>query len=336
MATLHKEYNGVNGFTNKIKLTERRKKDLKGSRKSIKKKIRMWFSENKPDELQPKFHGQGSFDMNTIINPIPEYDNDNNKLVKYDLDYGVYFIEKKNEDNRKAIQTWHNWVYESVENHTDSLPQKKNTCVRVVFSDGHHIDLPIYYKENDVIELAHKGKGWIESDPKKFYEWFNNKAKEDQQLRRIVRYLKAWKNFRENSNSSLKLPSGFALTILATNSFSPDDNDDTAFRETVRKIKQKLENRFECLRPTTPKGENVFKDFSSTKKQNFLSNLKSLIEDCDKAKNESNFKKASEHLRKNQFGDRFPLGKDETEGDKSKRLASSMSTTGITHRPYHA
>lgn len=336
MATLHNEYNNkTTGFNGKIRLTEKRKTDLKGSRKSIKKKIRNWFTENKPDELQPKFGGQGSFEMNTIINPIPEYDEDNNKLLKYDLDYGVYFIENQDEDNRRVISTWHDWVYESVEDHTDTPPQKKNTCVRVLYTDGHYIDLPIYYKEDDTIELAHKSKGWIESDPKEFYEWFNDKAKDNQQLRRTVRYLKAWKNFRENDNSNLKLPSGFALTILVTNNFESDDNDDVAFRETVRKINNTLDNKFECKRPTTPKDENVFENYSETRKNNFLNTLKSLIKDCDRAKNEKNFKKASEYLRDNQFGDRFPLGKNESEDDKSNRLASSVAGTGIIHRPYY-
>jgi superfamily I DNA/RNA helicase len=195
--------------------------------------------------------------------------------------------------------------------------------------------LPIYYKENDVIELAHKVEGWIESDPKEFYEWFNDKAKENQQLRRIVRYLKAWKNFRENSNSNLKLPSGFALTILATNNYVSDDDDDAAFRETVRKIKSTLDDNFECKRPTTPKDEDVFENYSETRKQSFLDALKSLVNDCDRAMDEKNFKKASEYLRNNQFGDRFPLAKDESEKDKSSRLTASVTGTGIIHRPYY-
>lgn len=336
MATLHNEYiNKATGFNGKIRLTDKRKENLKGNRDAIKKKIRIWFAENKPDELQPKFAGQGSFEMNTIINPIPEYDEENNQLLKYDLDYGVYFIENEDEDNRKAIETWHNWVYSSVEDHTDTPPLKKNTCVRVLYADGHHIDLPIYYKEDDSIELAHKSKDWIKSDPKEFYDWFNNKAKDNQQLRRIVRYLKAWKNFRENNNSNLKLPSGFELTILATNNFVSNENDDAAFRETVRKIKSTLDNKFECKRPTTPKGEDVFEDYSDTRKTNFLNTLQSLINDCDKAKDEKNFKRASEYLRNNQFGDRFPLGKDESEDDKSNALAKSIGSTGIIHRPYY-
>jgi len=304
MATLHKEFIA---FNNEIRLNAPRKELLKGNRKVIKEKIKKWFSGNKPKELQPNFWGQGSFEMNTIINPIPKYDDKENSILEYDLDYGVYFIEKENEDNRRAITTWHDWVYSSVEDHTNTPPEKRNTCIRVIYNDGHHIDLPIYYKDGGLIELAHKTKGWTTSDPKEFYEWFNNEAKNDQQLRRIVRYLKSWKNYRENNNSNLKLPSGFSLTILATEKFCPNEDDDKAFRDTVQQIKNSLDLFFICLRPTTPKGENLFEKYSDTKKNNFLTSLGQLIDACNKAKDEKNFKKSSEYLRK-QFGERFPLG----------------------------
>jgi len=331
MAILHKEYNN---FNSEVKLTPARKESLKTSKKSIRKRIQKWFSDNKPDELQPKFAGQGSFEMNTTVNPIPVVDNDGNRLLKYDLDYGVYFIEKKGENNKRSIQTWHDWVFDAVDDHTNKDSIDKNTCVRVIFVDGHHIDLPIYYKKDEVIELAHKSKDWIVSDPKEFYEWFNDKK--TSQLERIVRYLKAWKNYRELNNTNLKLPSGFEMTILATNNYVADDNDDVAFRETVRKINTELNkpNGFKCLRPTTPKNEDVFGGYSDTRKNNFLSTLKSLLDDCDKAKDTKNFKKASEYLRNNQFGTRFPLGEDKDEEQKSNELKRSIEKSMIIPKPY--
>lgn len=329
MATLHKEYIK---FNKTIKLTSARKEKLKKSRKAIKKKIRKWFKENKPKELQPKFWGQGSFDHNTIINPIPEKDESGNKLLKYDLDYGTYFIEHEDEDNKKAIETWHNWVYTSVEDHTDTPPKKKTTCIRVIFSDGHHIDLPIYYRKNEETpELAHKSKGWLESDPKAFTDWVIKK-KTDQTIK-IVRYLKGWKNYREHKNTHLKLPSGFELTILVFNNYKANDNDDIAFRNTIKAIKEKLDKKFECFRSTTPTDEDLFKSYSKTRKENFLNNLANLIKATERAKDEKNFKKASEYLRKH-FGDRFPLGEDKNEDKKSNELKASILRSGIQHKPY--
>ncbi|EDP97665.1 CBASS cGAMP synthase [Kordia algicida OT-1] len=334
MATLHKEYNA---FLKKVRLTNNRKKKLKKSRRKLRRTIRDWFSENKPKRLQPKFGSQGSFTMNTIINPIPiPVENEDKKLVKYDLDDGIYFIEKPNEDNREKIDTWHDWVYKAVNNHTTEETIRKKTCVRVVFVDGHHIDLPIYYQisENGTPELAHRSKSWIESDPKKFTEWYNEQAEGKPQITRIVQYIKAWKNFREQKNTNLKLPSGFAFTILVVNNYYADNKDDVAFRETVRAIHTKLSNNFECRRPTTPKNEDIFSDFSETKKSNTLETLKNLLKDCDRADEEDNFKTASEFLRDNQFGGRFPKGDDISEREKKRQISESLEKERIKPKPY--
>ncbi|MGM5470652.1 CBASS cGAMP synthase [Flavobacteriaceae bacterium LMO-SS05] len=333
MAVLNKEYNK---FDKEIKLNENRKESLKTSRKELRKKIKKWFKDNKPNEIQPKFGSQGSFEMNTTINPIVTYDADGNVLRKYDLDDGVYFIYKSEDDTKQSINTWHDWIFKATENHTGKDSIRKTTCVRVVFADGHHIDIPIYYKEDNKIELAHKSKGWLESDPKEFYEWFNEKKKTRSRLESIVRCLKAWKNYRETKNTNLKLPSGFELTILATNNYVDTDNLDEAFRKTVIAIDAELNKYggFKCIRPTTPSDEDVFKDYSDTRKTNFLTALKSLKEDCIKASEEKNFKIASEILRSNQFGIRFPLGEDKDEATKSNSLKKSLSSAIIKPKPY--
>lgn len=336
MAILHKEYNS---FDDKIKLTEARKKSLRGSRKAIRTRIREWFKTNKPNEIQPKFAGQGSFEMNTAINPIPKKDPDGNSRLHYDLDYGVYFLEDAGKDTRKTPATYHQWIVDAVNGHTETTTNKA-TCVRVEFADGHHIDLPIYYSNqhtgnNPFFELAHTSKGWKKSDAKAFYEWFNDKKKDNKQLERMVRYLKAWKNFRETANTNLKLPSGFELTILAVNNQVKDDNDDVAFRKTVAAMYKKLDDwfGFECLRPTTPKGEDLFSDYSSTRKSDFLTNLKALKEACEAADTELNMKKASEILQK-QFGDRFPTGEDKTAQEKADDLKKQIGAAAIPPKPF--
>ena len=332
MATLHKEYNT---FYNKIKLTDNRKDDLLGSRKEIRKKIKEWFSKNKSNKLQPTFKGQGSFEMDTTVNPVVVKDEDGKDLRKYDLDDGVYFNEKEGENNRENIDTWHNWVYEAVKGHTNTKdPVRKNTCVRVVFADGHHVDLPIYYKNGNTPELAHRSKNWMDSDPVLFTDWFIDKS--NKQIKRLVRYIKAWKDFQQTEKSNLKLPSGFAFSILMVNNYVKDEDDSTAFRETVRKMYDTLSalNGFKCLRPTTPKGDDIFADYSPSRKENFLKTLKSLLDDCDKANEETNFKKASEYLYKKQFDTRFPKGDDKDEKTQKKAVSDALKTAYIAPKPY--
>lgn len=328
MARLHQQFIE---FNSRIRLTDVRISSLKTSRKDLRKKIRNWFKENKPDELPPKFGPQGSIVMGTGVNPIPVTDAAGKQLLKYDLDDGVYFLERDGEDNRQGVSIWRDWLTSSVDGHTNTPPERHKSCIRVIFSDGHHIDLPLYYKKGDVIELAHNDSAWIESDPKAFYDWFNNQA--TPQLIRIVRYLKAWKNFHDTQNKGAVIASGFALTILATNNFSSNDNDDVAFRKTVTAIRDELKRDFKCLRPTTPKDENVFESYSNADRDSFLKVLDELVAVCDDAEAEKNERKATELMR-GQFGDRFPLGADIDTEKKAQGLATGLSSTYVPAKPY--
>lgn len=321
MANCHNLFEVYNSI---ICLTDARKKNLKGSRKRLRDRTRKYFDEKKPNEKKPKFSGQGSILMDTCINPIPRkevVDGVGRQILKYDVDDGVYFIET--EGDHKSIQTYHNWIYEAVKGHTDIDPIDKNTCIRVLFADGHNIDLPIYFLLKDgVPELAHKAKGWIESDPKAFAEWFNEKADKNPQLRRIVRYLKAWCDFRKFSRSDKPMPSGFIMTILATENYYAHDRDDIALKETLIKIEAELQRKFQCIRPTPPKGEDLLEQYE-LHKDYFMNCLADFIKNAKCAIEEKNPKNACAFWQK-ALGDRFPchLAKDEEESSGKEGLAS--------------
>ena len=313
MANNHEQFIAFNGS---ITLTESRKDKLISNKKAIRKRIIEYYKEYYPDDLKPKFAGQGSFEMNTILNPLKSGD-EGDKLPVYDLDYGVYFISKDIND-KLHISEYHKKIKKAVDGHTSIEPTEKKTCIRVEYTDGHHIDLPIYFKldyEWEKPTLAHKD-GWILSDPREFYQWFNNKVKENQQLRRIVRYLKAWCDYCYSQNDSVKMPSGFILTILAVNNFVANDRDDIAMRDMLQAINNYLKLSFSCIRPTTPSGEELLgNNFSDTRKKNFMSKLDSFATSADHAINETNPKKACLKWQKH-FGDRFccSTAKDEDEG----------------------
>ena len=75
--------------------------------------------------------------------------------------------------------------------------------------------------------------------------------------------------------------------------------------------------------------------YKPTRKDNFLSALGSLVQDCKKAKDEDNYLKASEILRNNQFGDRFPKGENTNESDNKKIHGSAVKTAIIPPKPYY-
>ncbi|SFM54264.1 hypothetical protein SAMN03159341_1463 [Paenibacillus sp. 1_12] len=169
---------------------------------------------------EPKFYGQGFYMMNTTVTPIDG---------EYEIDDGIYLEHLKDTDEKDWATpvTVHNWIVKAMKEHTTTDPVDKNTCVRVIYKANYHVDLPIYVKKTDAHpKLAHKTKGWIDSYPKELTKWFNDEVKEKgNQLKRLVRFLKAWK---DNKEGVVKLPSGMFLTILAANHFVayyPDEDD---------------------------------------------------------------------------------------------------------------
>ena len=122
---------------------------------------------------------------------------------------------------------------------------------------------------NSIAYLAHKSNGWIESDPKAFTEWFQSYVNEKgQQIRRMVKYLKAWKDYK---NIDIK---GMAITILVCNNFSiTESRDDITLLDTVTNIIDTLEDDFHCYKPVTPTDEDLFGDISVTTKNEILNGL---------------------------------------------------------------
>ena len=321
-------------FNGKIRLTDSRRKELKGSRKELRKKVRKWFKENRPDELQPKFSGQGSLPMDTIINPLPRKITkgaEEKTVLYYDVDDGIYFEGEKSAKDRDSTSSYHDWVYEAVKGHTNQDPLDKDTCIRTLFADGHNIDHPIYYKKGDVPELAHKKDGWIDSDPRAFMDWFNAKAEADPQLRSLVRYTKAWCDLKEFEKDDMRqMPSGLVMSILcAENAVYRKDRDDIALKETLLNIQSKLQKEFVCYRPTTPEGEDLLANF--THKDYFMACLADFINDAKASLQEKNLLKATELWRKH-LSNRFPLG--ENKNDTSNSSSGLGAIIPPTTKPY--
>lgn len=328
MADCHEQFVD---FNSTITLTDDRKKKLKKSRTKLRNRVRDDFKANHKDEIQPKFESQGSSEMKTNINPIVrkiiDEDGEEKSITKYDTDDGIYFIGDL--ENRKSVNTYHNWIKDAVDGHTTIPPSDKNTCVRTLFADGHHIDQPIYFIDNNdddaCPQLAHKKNDWIDSDPREFSQWFNEQADENEQLRCIVKYMKSWCDYQNYEDNSNKMPSGFIITIWAANNFSSDNRDDIALRNTLENIYDNLSTKFECLRPSTPKDENVVEDYSY--EDYFMEKLKDFLDSAKQAINETNPKNACFKWQKH-LGSRFSCStaKDEDEGAKNFSTPAIITT----------
>lgn len=291
MANLHQAF--IN-FDKNVKLTEAKKADIRRRRDVVRDKIRAFFK----DELkynQPKFQSQGSFTINTALNPI----NGN----EVDIDDGIYLQHvSQNENEWLSPKEAHKLIVDALEDHTKDGCEDKTSCVRLIYANDFHIDFPIYIMKNGHARLANtKTNTWIESDSKDFKDWFYNNRKSEQ-INRIIRYLKAWRDFTKADFTSIE------LTILVVNNFYGDDRDDRALYHTLEECVKELNTKGGIKKPVSPY-EDLWENYSDEKKQALRKNLKDLYDDLKGAINNTSENRASLILQQ-QFGDRFPKLKD--------------------------
>jgi hypothetical protein len=146
----------------------------------------------------------------------------------------------------------------------------KPTCIRVEISDLAHIDIPLYaipdvqfetlvkaenalratmdgvynFSEATIdswddlpdtkVLLAHRVEGWMHSDPRPVKEWFVDQVEtRGEQLRRVVRYIKAYRDWTWKMGG----PSSILLMAAAAPLFVKQDRrDDQALVDVVKQL----------------------------------------------------------------------------------------------------
>lgn len=360
MANCHQSFNEFNQV---IRLTENRRNTLIAARDNLRNRVQLSFDSRRdelPSIIDLQFQTQGSFVMDTIINPIRE---------EYDLDDGIYFIGHLQRAARPKPKLFHDFVLSSILNWSYQVEdvKDKDTCVRVSYKGGYelilesklvdkiqnrfHIDLPIYYTTTKRSpDLAHLKNGWMTSDPIAFINWFEGKVnsgfkeaflyekkaflaeyhqwrdrirKDDAQLRRLVRYLKAWADFQRTLGH--EMPCGIILTILVAENFVVSERDDVALQGTLIKILANLEEEFCCYRPTAPINEDLFEGYED--KEIFMTRLRAFTSSARQAINETNPKRACGKWQIH-FGNRFScLNTPDIEENASTFVKPAIITT---------
>lgn len=311
MANCHKNFfTATESFHSKIVLDERKKESLRRSRRNLKDHIKKKFEEK--DRPKIVFWIQGSFSMDTTVNPLNG---------DYDIDYGLYFNPEL--DERPTPDTVHRWVVEAVKSYnTVDPPIDKSRCVRVQFKAGYHVDIPIYDLVDPgegVVEpyLAIIGEGWEYSDPKLLTQWFNNRVSEkDAQLRRLVRYFKAWADY-QSQKTQTKMPSGLILTILTAEEYQYDERDDVAFARTAAAILDRI-NDDESIPNPVDKNEDLRERITDVQFDNFRKVLDELIQNAETALEHESAEEAAKRYWRKVLGDRFPV----IEDDPGKKCAT--------------
>lgn len=288
------------------------KKDrMISSKNSLRDRIRKWFKDNHP-EYEPKFFIQGSHKMKSGIRTKEDI---------CDLDDGIYFFRKPD----VTATTLQGWIWDAVSGHTDTTPEHRKRCIRSIFWCDYEIDHPVYYKiDGQPYRIAVKDNDFEDSDPKALVDWFNSKKDKDGKLIKNIMYLKGWCD-----NKNYKMPSGLAMTILATNAKEKivlNDRDDINVKDILKEIKRALDIKFECVVPAAP-NDNLFANYDGT---NFLNSLQEFIDDAEAGLKEENQLKASK-LWQRHLGSRFPDGEDKKEQNNSRIYTAAAVGAGSSN-----
>lgn len=282
-------------FNDSISISNAKKDSIIRSRNAVRDKIRNFFKDELHENI-PKFQSQGSFVINTALNPLPDNE--------VDIDDGLYLnnIDSNNNSTWMTPKEIHSIIMNALEGHTQDGCEDKTSCVRVVYKKNYHIDIPIYIMKDGHALLANKKTNeWVASDSKDFKDWFYKNRKNDQ-TSRLVRYLKAWRDFQNFDFSSIE------LTILVINHHKKDANDALALKNTLDSIISSLNFSRKIKKPVSP-FEDLWEELSDIEKHSRMDKLQSLRDDLSKAINSPTVHRASIILQEI-FGDRFPLVED--------------------------
>lgn len=196
---------------------------------------------------------QGSYQMKTMLR---DPDND------YDIDDGAYFEKDALMGERGAYMTSlqaRQMVCDAIDDGSfKTLPEVRSNCVRVYYSAGYHVDIPVYRRVEEDGEIWFElaaSSGWKRSDARDVSDWYEDErtATEDPiQFRRINRHLK--KHAKSRASWKSRNLSGFGISLLvAEQCILESDRGDRALYDTIVAIRDRLDDDTVVDHPVTAK-----------------------------------------------------------------------------------
>lgn len=302
MADLHYEF-GI--FHDRIALSSESNLALQVFRDVVRRRINHYFRETLDVRL-PKFRSQDTFAMDTSINRLDG---------QCSLSDSVYLqhLDRYDATRWPAAATVHRWLLEAASGISGIKPIDRYHCVRV--QGAGHYCLNLFacsvLKGRHLLAL-NRSSGWASSDlpsdppgsPHRFSEFFNSYVSlRGEQLRRVVRYLKAWADFQSMRQGEIMDEQ--VLTVLATNHYQGHAKDDVAFANTLEAISNAVGTIFYVLNPVDIH-EELSARLCDVQKSRFQYAVKAAARDASYAIGLSDEQKAS-MLYRRLFGERFPI-----------------------------
>lgn len=295
---------------------------------------------------------QGSYSMHIGTEPL--------EGKEYDIDVGLRFNVDKNTYEPMELK---NIIQELLANHTDYGAVIKKPCVTVTYKKegeaAYHVDLVCYVYENkddhdSQLYLA-RGKEsipdeicWEKSDPKGLIDHINNAVDEEQrqQYRRVIRYIKRWKNLKFDSNGHAE-PASIGITLIVSDYFEAfTNNDGMDDLNAVLSIANKMKSLFVYV-GTNDKGRHLYRikypmpsglnfeldtdafvKMTDSQMTDFKDKVEKLVDDLEAVKSEPDEVEQCKKLQKI-FGTDFHIPEVKTVSKKQKNCIPSSSASGV-------
>lgn len=254
---------------------------------------------------------QGSYKLHTLVRPLNKQD--------FDVDLGLYVEWDSRDGQLHSPSELRSIVEESLLAFSYAEPKvreiedpPKERCSRVNYGEQFHVDVPVYHFEprTQATRLATLSNGWEDSDPEKMVRWFQARLDGDDraQVRRIVRYLKAWAALRFATNRECQ-PSSLVLTVLAVNAFLRIEgalDDEDALRAVIDDIFWTLSASRHVTNPVQTDGDNNINRMSEAGFDGFMQALAGLTDVARRAA-ESDSEADAAAIWSEEFSYLFPL-----------------------------
>lgn len=241
---------------------------------------------NEKTGLQVSSWLQGSYKFGTQVRP-------KDKREEFDIDLGIYFkwdgaaIDGAYTPKvlKSLVQQCLIEYAQETADATTVLNPPKDRCNRICFTEGFHIDVPVYHLEEntDTRSLATEDDVWEDSDPKAIYLWFRESFSDDEsnQVRRLIRYFKIWSVLHLDNP-----PSSILLTVLVADAYLPlstahTKGDDVAIQAVATAMQARLMQN-SCVLNPVDETENLNR-LSDLDNHHLLDELAKLINIADRA-----------------------------------------------------
>ncbi|RVH17247.1 CBASS cGAMP synthase [Sinorhizobium meliloti] len=197
----------------------------------------------------------------------------------------------------------------------------------IEFAEAQYVQLP-----EDHIMLAHRDEGWKKSDPRKLEDWFRQALKQHgEQLRRVSRYLKGWRDYQWASCrlASIALMSAAVTAYQEAKAKIPENRDDQALLMVVERLSTILQG---AINNPVVEGARLDEGWTDEQRRQYSEKAQELESQLRSALQKSTNANEALAMLTRSFGDRIPRDASlisQDVHDDSGLAAPSVLTMGL-------